>query len=89
MVDDADNVPEGKLVIIASNDADNGDVYIKIPGEFRWVTKISGAQGIRGEQGIQGIPGTDGQDGQDGVTPHIDSQSGHWFIGDTDTGVKA
>lgn len=27
--------------------------------------------------------------GQDGITPHIDSTTKHWFIGDTDTGVVA
>lgn len=50
---------------------------------------LVGDQGPQGEPGIPGRDGTDGADGQDGVTPHIDSQSGHWFIGDTDTGVKA
>ena len=30
-----------------------------------------------------------GTPGQDGVTPHIDSTSGNWFIGTTDTGVHA
>ena len=27
--------------------------------------------------------------GQDGITPHIDEATGNWFIGNTDTGVKA
>lgn len=27
--------------------------------------------------------------GTDGITPHIDSVTGNWFIGDTNTGVKA
>ena len=27
--------------------------------------------------------------GADGVTPHIDTSTGHWFIGETDTGVNA
>lgn len=30
----------------------------------------------------------DGEDGQPGTTPHIGA-NGNWFIGDTDTGVKA
>ncbi len=33
--------------------------------------------------------GEDGTDGEDGVTPHIDSTTGNWFIGTTDTGVHA
>lgn len=54
-----------------------------------------GEQGLTGEQGLQGEPGTpgrdgvDGQDGQDGITPHIDTESGYWFIGDYNTGVRA
>jgi hypothetical protein len=47
--------------------------------------------GTNGEQGIQGIPGTtgaNGSDGDDGVTPHI-GPNGNWYIGETDTGVKA
>ena len=34
------------------------------------------------------IKGADGADGADGVTPHIGA-NGNWFIGETDTGVKA
>jgi len=100
MVADTNNVPEGKLVIISSNDSDNGDVYIKIPNEFRYVTTLSGVQGLRGEQGIPGRDGVDGKDGRDGIdgingadgadgeTPYI-GNNGHWFIGTTDTGIDA
>lgn len=35
-----------------------------------------------------GANGKDGTDGDDGITPHIGS-NGNWYIGDTDTGVKA
>lgn len=28
-------------------------------------------------------------DGEDGITPHIDSTTKHWMIGDTDTGIVA
>lgn len=30
-----------------------------------------------------------GTDGNDGITPHIDETTKHWFIGETDTGIKA
>lgn len=30
-----------------------------------------------------------GEDGTDGLTPTIDPDTKHWFIGDTDTGVLA
>lgn len=38
---------------------------------------------LRGKQGSPGRPG------RDGITPHIDRVSGHWFIGNVDTGVSA
>jgi len=40
-------------------------------------------------EGVNGTNGTNGTNGQDGVTPHIDSTTGNWFIGNTNTGVKA
>lgn len=48
-----------------------------------------GIQGTQGPQGEQGTAGTPGTNGQDGITPHIDSTTGNWFIGSTDTGVHA
>ena len=35
-----------------------------------------------------GPAGADGTDGTDGITPHIGA-NGDWYLGDTDTGVKA
>lgn len=37
---------------------------------------------------IRGATGAAGDDGEDGITPHI-GDNGNWFIGETDTGVKA
>ena len=37
---------------------------------------------------IKGDPGEPGAAGKDGITPHIGA-NGNWYIGDTDTGVKA
>lgn len=34
------------------------------------------------------VNGKDGADGKDGLTPYI-GESGNWFVGDTDLGVKA
>ena len=50
---------------------------------------IQGETGPQGPEGPQGPQGTQGTAGQDGITPHIDSTSGNWFIGNTDTGVHA
>ncbi len=47
-----------------------------------------GANGVNGENGIDGIDGIDGVDGIDGKTPFI-AENGNWWIGETDTGVKA
>ena len=38
---------------------------------------------------LHGQNGTNGTNGSDGTTPHIDSTTGHWFIGATDTNVDA
>ncbi|MGN1052313.1 MAG: hypothetical protein ACI4SH_02860, partial [Candidatus Scatosoma sp.] len=43
---------------------------------------------IKGEKGEKGDTGAPGANGENGVTPHI-GENGNWFIGDTDTGVKA
>ncbi len=39
--------------------------------------------GEKGDKGDSGTPGING------VTPHIDSTTNHWFIGDVDTGINA
>ncbi len=48
----------------------------------------TGAQGPQGEKGADGVDGQDGADGQDGLTPYI-GENGNWWIGETDTGIKA
>ena len=42
---------------------------------------------IRGQDGADGRDGQDGSDGIDGLTPHIGT-NGHWWIGNSDTGVR-
>lgn len=42
-----------------------------------------------GQNGTNGQDGTNGTNGTNGVTPHIDSTTGNWFIGETNTGVHA
>ncbi len=39
-------------------------------------------------KGDNGIDGQDGAPGADGITPHI-GVNGNWYLGETDTGVKA
>ena len=47
-----------------------------------------GADGAIGPAGPAGENGEDGKDGADGETPYI-GDNGNWWIGTTDTGVKA
>ena len=47
-----------------------------------------GADGATGPTGPAGENGEDGKDGADGKTPYI-GDNGNWWIGTTDTGVKA
>lgn len=47
-----------------------------------------GKDGLNGKDGKNGTNGVNGRDGQDGDTPFI-GENGNWWIGTTDTGVKA
>jgi hypothetical protein len=47
-----------------------------------------GETGPQGPQGPQGETGAPGQNGENGLTPYI-GENGNWWIGTTDTGVKA
>lgn len=48
-----------------------------------------GAKGDKGDPGVPGTPGVPGLPGKDGLTPQIDAQTGHWKLGNLDTGVVA
>ena len=68
-----------------------GDGYIDENGHLQVLTSVLPREFtdcglIRGPQGPQGETGPTGSAG---VTPHIDSVTGNWFIGDIDTGVHA
>lgn len=72
------------------------DTGVKAKGE----DGLNGKDGIDGQDGytpvkgvdyfdgVDGKDGTNGLDGSDGITPHI-GENKNWFIGDTDTGVRA
>lgn len=71
-----------------------GDGYIDENGHLQVLTSVLPREFtdcglIRGPQGEQGPQGEVGPTGSAGVTPHIDSVTGNWFIGDNDTGVHA
>ena len=52
------------------------------------LTALKGADGKDGVDGKDGTNGQNGSDGADGNTPFI-GENGNWWIGETDTGVKA
>lgn len=54
--------------------------------ETEWLESLKGQNGTNGTNGNNG---NDGLPGSNGVTPHIDSTTENWFIGDVDTGIKA
>ena len=65
--------------------------------EAEWLERLKGATGAAGQDGRDGkdgVNGKDGADGKDGIdgkdgdTPFIGT-NGNWWIGTTDTGVKA
>ena len=53
-------------------------------GDSDWIDLVA-LSDLKGEDGKDG---TDGQNGDDGITPHIGTD-GYWYIGDTNTNVKA
>ena len=67
---------------------ENGNWWI---GDTDTGVKATGKKGEKGDTGEKGETGADGKDGasgKDGNTPFI-GENGNWWIGGTDTGVKA
>ncbi len=52
------------------------------------LTALKGLDGKDGRDGADGKNGINGSDGKDGKTPFI-GENGNWWIGETDTGIKA
>lgn len=65
------------------------NMYIYCNGQLQqyinsvWVDRSAVIQGSKGDKGDTGIDGTNG------ISPHIDETTNNWFIGTTDTGIKA
>lgn len=79
MIQDQDNVPEGLFTAIASNDGDNGKIFLKGPDgykhslislpsvdfvELKGEKGDQGPEGPAGEQGIEGEKGDQGPEGK-------------------------
>lgn len=61
------NIPDNSFVLINSEDADNGKLYVKNNGVYEFQTQLSGVKGDKGEQGDQGIQGVQGDPGPQGL----------------------
>lgn len=85
---------EDWLASIKGDKGDKGDTGATGPQGPQGETGQTGATGPTGPQGPQGQTGPtgpqgpQGPQGNDGTTPSI-GENGNWFLGDTDTGVKA
>ena len=81
----ADGVGIAKIEKTATNG--NVDTYTitLTNGKTYTFTVTNGKDGAAGKDGTDG---KDGENGKDGLTPFI-GENGNWWIGDTDTGVKA
>ena len=84
-----------------SDGADGREVELRVDnGYIQWkydtdpdtawqnLIALSALEGMKGDKGDPGEDGSDGSDGTDGLTPYIGS-NGNWWIGSTDTGIKA
>jgi len=71
---------------------EDGQLWVSYDDGTSWKSlggvTSEGGEGIQGPAGADGKDGADGEDGKDGLTPYIGS-NGNWWIGETDTGVKA
>lgn len=76
------NIPRGAK-------GDKGDQGIPGPEGAQGPQGEPGKDGATGPQGDTGPAGHDGKNGSDGTTPHVDTATGDWFLGDKDTGVHA
>ena len=88
--DKGDPGEDGKTPYIGDNGnwwIDGVDTGIKATGSSG-SDGSDGSNGKDGQDGKDGKDGKDGEDGKDGLTPYIGS-NGNWWIGTTDTGVKA
>ena len=68
---------------------DTGATGAQGPAGDTGATGPQGPKGDKGDTGPVGPQGPQGLPGKDGVTPHIDSTTGDWFIGNQDTGTQA
>lgn len=67
---------------------DKGDAFTYSDFTVAQLAALKGEKGDTGPQGPKGNTGSKGPKGADGTTPNIGT-NGNWYLGNTDTGVKA
>ncbi|EOS11801.1 leucine-rich repeat protein [Phocaeicola sartorii] len=77
---------DGTTPVISVKLDTDGKYYWTVNGE--WLLDNGNKMPVTGEKGDKGDKGDNGASGSDGLTPYI-SDNGNWWIGTTDTGVKA
>lgn len=80
---------DGSEIVNGSDGVDGKSAYqIAVDNGFtgtetEWIASLKGETGLKGDKGDKGDPG------ENGVIPHINPETKHWCIGETDTGVIA
>ena len=77
---------DGTTPVISVKQDIDGKYYWTVDGE--WLLDSGNKIPVTGENGDKGDKGDTGTAGSDGLTPYI-GDNGNWWIGVTDTGVKA
>lgn len=77
---------DGTTPVISVKQNTDGKYYWTVNGE--WLLDSGNKIPVTGEKGDKGDKGDNGASGSDGLTPYI-GDNGNWWIGTTDTGVKA
>lgn len=86
----------GYKLILYVNKGHRGQAVLDTCDAF-YLTSCSARADINGKDGLDIVPeilleGSNvavGIKGDDGITPHIDPETGNWFLGNVDTGVHA
>lgn len=60
-------IPVNSFVLINSEDADNGKLFVKGDTEYSFQAQLSGVKGDKGDTGEQGIQGSSGEQGPRGL----------------------
>lgn len=87
MMTDTSPANDSEIVVVILGNI--GNFYMRLSSYVDPEGITNGYLPIGSAQDISTIKGEPGKDGTDGITPHIDSDTKHWFLGLTDTGVTA